>query len=63
MTDAKLVRKTAVMRKTMGGKADEIQIENHEKPVEDQKPKRVMKKTGVASNEKKPDEGKKRKVG
>ena len=63
MTDAKLVRKTAVMRKTMGGKADEIQIENHEKPVEDQKAKRVKKKTGVASNEKKPDEGKKRKVG
>jgi len=53
MTDPKLVKKSEAMRKTMGDKTEEPQIEIQEKPVKVQKSKKVIKKPGVASRKKK----------
>jgi len=53
MIDPKLVKKSEVMRKTMGGKEDEFQIEKQEKPVKVKSSRKIVKKTGVARKQKK----------
>ena len=53
MTDPKLVKKSEIMRKIMGGKEDELHIENHEKPVKVKSSNNIVKKAGVASKQKK----------
>jgi len=53
MTDPKLVKKSEVMRKTMGGMIEESHIEIQEKPVKAQNSVRIVKKTGVARDKKK----------
>jgi len=53
MTDPKLVKKSATMRKTMGEIIEESQIDLQEKPVKVLNITKIVKKTGVARKQKK----------
>ena len=53
MTDPKLVKKSAEMRKTMGGKTESYQSEIQDKPKNVGTSRKTVKKSGVARNKKK----------
>ena len=53
MENPKLTKKVEVMRKTMGGKEYELQVEKQEKPAKVKGSRKTVKKTGVARDKKK----------